>query len=93
MKKILTMILSLALVLSMIPATASVAFAASGNGTVTITTAEGKKTYTVTVDPATFTYSGKVLTPNVKVLSQDDQTEYTTYTKSYEDTTSGGGRT
>ena len=62
MKKILTMILSLALVLSMIPATASVAFAASENvvkGTVTI----NGETYNVTASPATFTYTGQSQVP------------------------------
>ena len=65
MKKILTMILSLALVLSMIPATASVAFAASGNGKVTI----GETTYDVTVSETVFTYDGATKNPSVTLGS------------------------
>lgn len=65
MKKILTMILSLALVLSMIPATASVAFAESGNGTVAI----GETTYDVTVSKTEFTYDGTTKNPSVTLGS------------------------
>lgn len=65
MKKILTMILSLALVLSMIPTTASVAFATSGSGTVTI---DGNS-YTVTVTETEFTYDGAIKTPSVTLDS------------------------
>lgn len=65
MKKILTMILSLALVLSMIPATASMAFATSGDGTVTI----GAVTYTVKATPATFTYTGQSQVPTTVSLT------------------------
>lgn len=65
MKKILTMILSLALVLSMIPTTASVAFATSGSGTVTI---DGNS-YTVTVSQTEFTYDGAPQNPNVTLSS------------------------
>lgn len=72
MKKILTMILSLALVLSMIPATASVAFAAGGSGTVTI----GGKTYTVTVFETEFTYDGTIKNPSV-TLDSDAPSGYT----------------
>lgn len=72
MKKILTMILSLALVLSMIPATASVAFAAGGSGTVTI----GGKTYTVTVSETEFTYDGTIKNPSV-TLDSDAPSGYT----------------
>lgn len=72
MKKILTMILSLALVLSMIPATASVAFAASGGGIVKI----GETTYDVTVSPTVFTYDGATQSPSV-TLSSGAPSEYT----------------
>ncbi len=65
MKKILTMILSLALVLSMIPATASVAFAANGSGKVKI----GETTYDVTVSGTEFTYNGRVQSPRVTLSS------------------------
>ena len=65
MKKILTMILSLALVLSMIPATASVAFAASGSGTVTI----NETNYNVTVSETEFTYDGATKNPSVTLGS------------------------
>ncbi len=72
MKKILTMILSLALVLSMIPATASVAFATGGSGKVTI---DGT-TYNVTVPQTEFTYDGTTKTPSV-TLSPDAPSGYT----------------
>lgn len=72
MKKILTMILSLALVLSMIPATASVAFAMGGSGKVTI----DETTYNVTVPQTEFTYDGTSKTPSV-TLSPDVPSGYT----------------
>ena len=75
MKKILTMILSLALVLSMIPTTASVAFAESGNGTVAI----GGTTYEVTVSKTKFTYDGTTKNPSVTLTSGAPE-----YTVSYQ---------
>lgn len=76
MKKILTMILSLALVLSMIPATASVAFATNengGKGTVTIDNA----TYTVDVPETVFTYDGTTKKPSVTLSSSAPSSGYT----------------
>ena len=69
MKKILTMILSLALVLSMIPATASVAFAAATS----LTEAD------VTMFPETTTYNGNQQKPTVTVKdgSLKENTDYT----------------
>lgn len=75
MKKTLAILLSLALVICMIPATASVAFAASGTGTVTI----GSESYNVTVSETEYTYDGTVKNPTVTVTGlQADQ-----YTVSY----------
>ena len=56
MKKILTMILSLALVLGMIPATA---FAAAVSGEVPI----GAEKYTVQFDQSSFSYNAAVQSP------------------------------
>lgn len=84
MKKILTMILSLALVLSMIPATASVAFAASGSGEVKI----GETTYNVTANPATFNYTGQSqVPPTVSLTPQNGGAPLNTqYTVKYKKT-------
>ena len=84
MKKILTMILSLALVLSMIPATASVAFAADGSGAVTI----GGTTYDVTASPATFIYTGQSqVPPTVSLTPQNGGASLNTqYTVKYKNT-------
>lgn len=75
MKKILTMILSLALVLSMIPATASVAFATDGSGGKGTVTIDGTN-YDVTVSEKEFTYDGTTKTPSV-TLSPNAPSGYT----------------
>ena len=77
MKKTLAILLSLALVICMIPATASVAAAASASGTVNI---DGQE-YTVNVRETQFTYDGNVKSTSVTV----NGLVAGSYTVSYED--------
>ena len=63
MKKTLAILLSLALVVCMIPATASVAAAAGDTGTVNI----GGQDYTVNVSVTQYTYDGNAKSPTVTV--------------------------
>ena len=63
MKKTLAILLSLALVVCMIPATASVAAAAGDTGTVNI----GEQDYTVNVSVTQYTYDGNAKSPTVTV--------------------------
>lgn len=74
MKKTLAILLSLALVVCMIPATALVAFGASASGTVKI----GGQDYTVTVRETQFTYNSSAQDPGVTVSGLSG------YTYSYE---------
>ena len=76
MKKTLAILLSLALVVCMIPATASVAAAASGSGSVTI----GENNYTVNVSETQYTYDGNTKSPRVTVSGLSAG-----FTVSYED--------
>lgn len=70
MKKILAILLSLALVICMLPASAVTAFAAG-----TVDAPESLNDCTVSISDATFTNS--VITPDVTVKSKDGSTTYT----------------